>query len=620
MGPLSSRLFREGRHPRLADELGAHRVAGTEGGWRFAVWAPRAEQVRVIGDWNRWTGEGAALDPLGETGVWSAVVEGPRIEQLYKYRIEAGGATQERADPFALACEPVPGTASRLADPRHAWGDGAWMQERAARMDPEAPVAIYEVHLGSWRRRPDGGFLSYREVAPRLVEHVRSLGFTHVELMPLTEHPYYGSWGYQTTAYFAPTARYGRPEDLMALIDELHQAEIGVVLDWVPSHFATDEYALARFDGAPLFEHPDPRRGLHPDWGSSIFDYDRPEVRSFLLSSAHFWVDRYHVDALRVDGVASMLYLDFSRAPGMWLPNEDGTNINRGAVALLTTLTGTIHEHHPGVRVIAEESTAWRHVTGPEGLGFDWKWDLGWMHDTLRYLAEDPLHRKHHHEAITFRGMYAWNERFVLPLSHDEVVHQKRPLLLKLHGEPEERLATLKLLYAMQVAAPGKKLLFMGSELAPLREWSHEESLPWELLADPAHAAVRDLVVRLNYLYRTEPALHEIDHEPTGFRWSVVDEREESVFAWLRFAKRLKGTILAVFNCTPVPRPGFRIGVPSRGRWRTVLDTASTELGGRGSATPVSHRCKAVHGRELGYELVVDLPPLAAIYLRHQAS
>ncbi|HEX5064235.1 MAG TPA: 1,4-alpha-glucan branching protein GlgB, partial [Kofleriaceae bacterium] len=584
-GELDAHLMREGKHPRLHEKLGSHPVAG---GTYFATWAPHAAAVSVIGDFNNWRPGANALEPIGDTGVWHGVVPNVGVGALYKLHIRSKLRSYEvaKADPFALRHEVPPGTASIVWTPEHTWRDDAWMAARAARSACEAPVSIYEVHLGSWMRVPEEGnrSLTYREAAPKLVDYVTKLGFTHVELMPLTEHPFYGSWGYETTGYFAATSRYGAPEDLMAMIDALHAANIAVILDWVPAHFPTDEHGLVYFDGTPLYEHPDRRLGFHPEWNTSIFDFGRQEVRSFLLSSALFWLERFHVDGLRVDGVASMLYRDYGRKPGEWIANDKGGNEYFEAVELLQRLNDAIAREQPSAITVAEESTAWPKVTAKPsegGLGFSYKWDMGWMHDTLRYLAHDPIHRRHHHNELTFRGMYAWSERFVMPLSHDEVVYGKGSLLGKMPGDRWQKFANLKLLYAYLWSQPGKKLLFMGGEFAQWSEWNHDTSLDWHLLDDISHRQIQLLVGELNRLYRTEPALHELDCEPAGFRWLSVDDAERSVLVYERISRDDQRMICAL-NFTPVPRPNYRVGVPSAGLWSEILNTDAQELGGSG--------------------------------------
>jgi len=619
-GELDAHLMREGTHPRLYDKLGSHPAPG---GTRFAVWAPNALAVSVIGEFNQWAPGVHPLHELPDTGgVWTGVVPGAARGALYKYHVRSRlrGYEVAKADPFAIRNEAPPATASVIWAAEHAWRDAAWMASRAARSRPDAPVAIYEVHLGSWMRVPEDGnrSLTYREIAPRLVDHVTRLGFTHVELMPLTEHPFYGSWGYETTGYFAATARYGTPDDLMALIDALHHAGVAVILDWVPAHFPSDEHGLAYFDGTPLFEHPDRRLGFHPEWNTAVFDFGRPEVRSFLLSSALYWLEQFHVDGLRVDGVASMLYRDYGRRPGEWIPNAQGGKEYFEAVELVQRLNTAIAREQPAAITIAEESTAWPHVTGGVdrgGLGFSYKWDMGWMHDTLAYLAHDPIHRRYHHNQLTFRGVYAFAERFVLPLSHDEVVYGKRSLLSRLPGDRWQQFASLRLLYAYMYSQPGKKLLFMGGEFGQLNEWNHEASLDWHLLDEPLHRQLQLLVGQLNLLYRSEPALHELDCEPGGFHWLDADDAERSVLVYERIA-RSGDRIIAALNFTPVPRFNYQIGVTAPGRWRELLNTDAADFGGSGQgnfggieAAPVR-----AHGRELS--LSATLPPLGAVLFR----
>ncbi|GBD30083.1 1,4-alpha-glucan branching enzyme GlgB [bacterium HR32] len=621
IGELDLHLFAEGTHTRLYEKLGAH---AEEGGTSFAVWAPNAAAVRVFGDFNGWDPDAQRLERLGDTGIWVVWVRGARPGHRYKYRIlpAGGGPPLDKADPFAFWCEPPPGNASVVWDLDYTWEDSGWMAHRAGRNSLAAPVSVYEVHLGSWKRGEGGRPLSYREVAPRLAEYVREGGFTHVEFLPVMEHPFYGSWGYQVTGYFAPTSRYGTPQDFMYLVDTLHQAGVGVVLDWVPSHFATDPHGLARFDGSALYEHPDPRRGWHPDWGSAIFDYGRPQVRSFLLSSAHFWLDRYHADGLRVDAVASMLYLDYWRREGEWLPNEYGGRENLDAIRFLRELNESVYRDFPDVQTFAEESTAWPLVSRPTsvgGLGFGLKWDMGWMHDTLRYLARDPVHRKYHHEDLTFRMLYAFSENFLLPLSHDEMVHGKGSLWAKMAGDAWQKFAHLRLLLGYQYAQPGKKLLFMGGEFGQRREWDHDGSLDWHLLEDASHGGVHRWVRDLNRLYRAEPALHQLDCEPEGFEWIHADDREASVLSFVR-RDRSGRWVAVVCNFTPVPRTGYRIGLPKPGRWVEVLNSDAREYGGSGwgnfgGVRADEHPC---HGRPYSVELV--LPPLGILFLRWEGS
>src|ERR1043165_3054892 len=619
-GELDAHLMREGTHPRLHDKLGAHPTAG--GTW-FAVWAPNAAEVSVVGDFNDWQPGSNALRELPNAGgVWSGFVPGVAKGALYKYHVRSKlhGHTVMKADPFALRHEREPATASIVWTSEHAWGDAAWMADRARRSRPDAPMAIYEVHLGSWRRIPEDGnrSMSYREIAAPLIEHVTRLGFTHVELLPVTEHTFYGSWGYGTTGYFAATARYGTPEELMGLVDALHQAGIGVLLDWVPAHFPNDAHGLAYFDGSALFEDPDRRLGFHPEWNTQVFDFGRQEVRSFLLSSALFWLEQFHIDGLRVDGVASMLYRDYSRRHGEWIPNARGGNEYFEAVELLQRLNTAIAREQPAAVTIAEESTAWPRVTGPAdqgGLGFSYKWDMGWMHDTLSYLARDPIHRRFHHHQLTFRGLYAFSERFVLPLSHDEVVHGKGSLLGGRPGDRWQQFAGLRLLYAYMYSQPGKKLLFMGNELAQVREWNHDASLDWHLLDDPMHRQVQLLVGELNRLYREQPALHELDCDPAGFQWLNADDAEHSVLTYERIS-RGGDRIVVALNFAPGPRWNYRVGVTAPGVWREMLNTDAIAFGGSGQgnfgaveATPVR-----AHRREMSLNLT--LPPLGAVLIR----
>jgi 1,4-alpha-glucan branching enzyme len=542
---------------------------------------------------------------------------------LYKYAIESRhrGYRVEKQDPFAVRHEVPPRTASVVWDLDYEWGDAAWMARRHAANARGAPISIYEVHLGSWMRVPEDGdrSLTYRELAPRLAEHARRMSFTHVELLPVMEHPFYGSWGYQTTGYFAPTSRYGTPQDFMHLVDTLHQAGVGVILDWVPSHFPTDEHGLGYFDGTHLYEHEDLRKGLHPDWNSYIFNYGRNEVRSFLVSSALYWLDRYHADGIRVDAVASMLYLDYSRKAGEWIPNEFGGRENLEAISFLRTMNAEIYRAHPDVQTYAEESTAWPMVSRPNyvgGLGFGFKWDMGWMHDTLKYMAHDPVHRRFHHNMLTFRLLYAFTESFVLPLSHDEVVHGKGSLLRKMPGDVWQQRANLRVLFAYMLAQPAKKLLFMGAELGQWDEWYHEKSLDWHLLEHPEHEGIRRLVEDLNRTYRREPALHELDLEPDGFEWIDCDDSDQSAISLLRHARRREDIVIGVFNFTPVPRPNYRVGAPRGGYWREILNTDAREYGGSGHGNHGGLEAVPVpwHGRPCSLNLT--LPPLAGVFFK----
>ena len=615
-----SYLFREGTHTHLADKLGCQ-LSSASGGAGFAVWAPNASSVAVVADWNGWDESAAPMTARSDgTGIWETFIPAAPHGQTYKYRIRsAHGAVLDKADPFAFATEGSPATASRVWDLQHDWKDTGWMQTRAARNALDAPISIYEVHLGSWRRR-DGEFMNYGELAVPLADYVLDMGFTHVELMPITEHPFYGSWGYQTTGYFAPTARYGTPQDFMAFVEYLHRRGIGVLLDWVPSHFPTDAHGLAQFDGTHLYEHADPRQGFHPEWQSAIFNYGRSEVRSFLLSSALFWLERYHLDGLRVDGVASMLYLDYSRKAGEWIPNCHGGRENLEATQFLQELNRAAYREHPDAMTIAEESTAWPMVSRPTdmgGLGFGMKWNMGWMHDTLAYFAEDPINRKYHHNQITFSMVYAFNENFVLPLSHDEVVYGKGSLLGKMPGDDWQKFANLRALLGFMWAHPGKKLLFMGGEFGQRREWTHEGELEWWVTALPEHAGVQRFVRELNRVYCAEPALHRIDFSPEGFEWIVGGDAESSVLVFLR--KDGAGHALVVAcNFTPLPRENYIVGVPQGGIWRELLNSDAAEYGGAGwgNLGHVEAAPLASHGKH--HSISLTLPPLAVVVLKHE--
>ena len=624
LGDMDVHLFNEGTHAKLYEELGAHpmRWEGRDGTY-FAVWAPNAKSVSVIGDFNAWSRSANAMSAKGQSGIWEAFVAGAARGQRYRFAIESRvtGGTVEKSDPFAFHQEVAPAHASIICDLGRDWQDAEWMKARAAPNALDTPISVYEVHLGSWMRVPEEGdrSLTYRELAPALAEYVASLGFTHVELMPVMEHPFYGSWGYQVTGYFAATSRYGTPQDLMFLIDHLHQKGIGVILDWVPAHFPNDAHALGEFDGTHLFEHADQRQGFHPEWKSLIFNYGRNEVRSFLLSSAMFWLDVFHVDGLRVDGVASMLYLDYGRAAGEWIANRHGGKENLEAIAFLRQLNEQVYRAHPDVQTIAEESTSWPMVSRPlyvGGLGFGMKWDMGWMHDTLDYFHEDPVHRKYHHQKLTFRRLYAFHENFMLPLSHDEVVYGKGSLLGKMAGDEWQRFANLRLLFAMMWAQPGKKLLFMGGELAQEREWSHERSLDWHLLERPRHRGVHHLIGELNRLLRAEESLHVHDRSEAGFEWIDANDSEQSVLSFERRGATKDERVVVVANFTPIPRYNYRIGVDRPGRFLELLNTDAQVFGGSGhgnlggiDATPLPS-----HGRR--FSLNLTLPPLGAIFLK----
>ena len=617
-------LFNEGSHIRLYDHLGSHpmTVDGTAG-TNFAVWAPDAEKVYVMGGFNGWNKAGHELQPRGQSGIWEAFVPGVGQGDAYKYHVVSRYHRYQvdKADPFAFHTETPPHTASKVWDLGYEWNDQSWMSSRGDRNSLHAPMSIYELHLGSWRRVPEDNnrSLSYREAAPQLADYLQQMGFTHVEFLPLTEHPFYGSWGYQTTGYFAPTSRYGTPQDLMYLIDYLHQRGIAVILDWVPSHFPTDDWALGYFDGTHLYEHSDPRKGIHKDWDSYIFNYGRHEVRSFLLSSAMFWLDRYHIDGLRVDAVASMLYLDYSRKEGEWIPNQYGGRENLDAIDFLRRFNSEVYRNHHDVQTIAEESTAWPMVSRPNyvgGLGFGLKWDMGWMHDTLKYMSHEPIFRTYHHNELTFRMIYAFHENFVLPLSHDEVVHGKGSLLGKMPGDLWQKFANLRLLFAYMYAQPAKKLLFMGGEFGQWAEWSHESSLEWHLLQHESHRRLQQWVADLNRSYRNERALHELDCDPAGFDWIDGSDSQQSMLSFMRKSKNANEIVVVVFNFTPVPRHNYRVGVPYGGYWREILNSDSKEYGGAdfGNAGGAEAQEIEAHGRPYSLNLIV--PPLGALFFK----
>jgi 1,4-alpha-glucan branching enzyme len=584
------------------------------------VWAPNAAKVSVIGDWNGW---GAHDDALAQrwdgSGIWEGEISGAERGQAYKYRITSrwNGFTAEKADPFGFYSEVPPATGSRVWSLEWEWRDTDWMASRAARNGLEAPISIYELHVGSWRRK-EGHLPNYRELAHELADYLSDMGFTHVELMPITEHPFYGSWGYQTTGYFAPTARYGTPQDLMYFVDYLHQRGIGVILDWVPSHFPSDGHGLAYFDGTHLYEHADARQGFHPEWNSAIFNYGRNEVRAFLISSALFWLKHYHIDGLRVDAVASLLYLDYARKEGEWIPNRFGGRENLEAIEFLRGLNTAVYREHPDATMIAEESTAWPMVSRPAdmgGLGFGMKWNMGWMHDTLDYMHQNPIHRRYHHGRLTFSLIYAFNENFVLPLSHDEVVYGKGSLIGKMPGDDWQQFANLRALYGYMWAHPGKKLLFMGGEFAQRREWTHEGELEWWVATLPEHAGVQRLVRDLNRVYRSEPALHRIDFNEAGFEWLDVDNAELSVIAFMRKAGD-SPPVVVICNFTPVPRPNYFVGVPRRGVWREILNSDAAVYGGAGWGNLGSVESVPVSTHGWVESLNLTLPPLATLMLR----
>ena len=621
---LDVHLFNEGTHYRLFDKLGArpltlNGVAGTY----FAVWAPNAERVTVMGEFNFWDRSNRPLTTLGGSGIWHAFVPGASRGMQYKYFIRSRFLSYEidKADPLAFRNEEPPQTASVIWDLDYGWGDKTWMETRGQRNSASAPISIYEMHLGSWMRSPDDPrrFFSCRDIAPRLAEYCRATGFTHVELLPIMEHPYYPSWGYQITGYFAPTSRYGTPQDYMYLVDHLHQHGIGVILDWVPSHFPTDGHGLGYFDGTHLYEHADPLQGFHPDWKSFIFNYGRSEVRSFLLSSALFWLDKYHVDGLRVDGVASMLYLDYSRPAGEWIPNEFGGRENLGAIEFLRHFNQAVYREHPDVQTVAEESTSWPMVSRPTyvgGLGFGMKWDMGWMHDMLEYISKEPIHRKHHHNNLTFRMLYAFTENFVLALSHDEVVHLKHSLIGKMPGDAWQVFANVRVLFGYMFGQPGKKLLFMGDEFAQGHEWNPDQSLDWHLLEYPQHRGVWQWVRDLNQTYAAEPALHELDFDAAGFEWIDCNDAMQSTISFIRRGRSTSDVILAVCNFTPEPRWDYHVGVPRGGYWREILNSDASLYGGSGLGNSGGAQASPspVHGRP--FSLDITLPPLATVFFK----
>lgn len=617
-------LFKEGNHFRLYEKMGSHMVEqdGVRGVY-FAVWAPNAEAVSVIGDFNGWNKNSHPLSPRWDgSGIWEGFV--PHISKgtIYKYHIRSSFNSYEvdKADPFAFYSEVPPKTASIVWDLAYEWNDIEWMKNRHKHNGIGAPISIYEVHLGSWRRVLEEGnrALTYREMAQQLVDYVKEMGFTHVEFLPIMEHPFYGSWGYQVTGYFAPTSRYGPPQDFMYLIDCLHQAGIGVILDWVPSHFPGDEHGLVYFDGTDLYSHSDPRKGFHPHWHSYIFNYGRYEVRNFLISSALFWLDKYHADGLRVDAVASMLYLDYGRAEGEWIPNEYGGRENLEAIGFLKKLNEMVYREYPDVQTIAEESTAWPMVTRPcyvGGLGFGLKWNMGWMHDTLDYFSRDPVFRKYHHNQLTFSIWYAFSENFLLPLSHDEVVHGKGSLIGKMPGDEWQRNANLRLLFGYMFGHPGKKLIFMGGEIAQWKEWNHDEGLEWFVLDYPFHRGVKNWVKDLNHLYRNEPALHDLDFSQEGFEWVDFHDWQHSIISFIRKSKNNK-VILVVCNFTPVPRHNYLVGVPMRGFWKELLNSDSEFYGGSGMGNSGGAETTSIQWNGRPDSISLTLPPLAVLFFK----
>jgi 1,4-alpha-glucan branching enzyme len=625
LSDLDVYLWAEGTHVRAYEKLGAHPaqrhgVAGT----RFAVWAPDAERVSVVGDFNGWRPRADEMHPVDSTGIWEGFVPGVGVGALYKYAITSRYHRYqvEKADPYGFAAETRPQTASKVWDlSGYAWGDAEWLARRGKANALDAPISIYEVHLGSWRRVPEEGnrWLTYRELAAQLAKYAAEMGYTHVELLPVSEHPLDASWGYQTVGYFAPTSRFGTPQDFMFLVDTLHQHGLGVILDWVPAHFPRDEHGLGYFDGTHLYEHADPRQGEQRDWGTFVFNYGRREISNFLISNALFWLDKYHVDGLRVDAVASMLYLDYSRKEGEWRPNQYGGRENLEAVDFLRRFNERVYAEYPDVMTVAEESTAWPGVSRPVylgGLGFGYKWDMGWMHDTLDYFALEPIHRKYHHNRLTFRMLYAFTENYVLPLSHDEVVHGKRSLLSKMPGDDWQKFANLRLLYGCVLAQPAKKLLFMGGEFGQWNEWNHDTSLDWHLLDQDRHRGLQRWVRDLNTLYRGEPALHQLDSDPAGFEWIDCCDTEASVVSLMRKGRGPKDRVVFTCNFTPVPRHNYRVGVPTGGYWEEVLNSDAPLYGGsgQGNVGGVTAAPVPCHGRP--YLLNVTVPPLGMVAFR----
>ncbi len=627
LGELDLHLFGEGRHELIYEKLGAHETthAGVNG-VSFAVWAPAAAQVSVVGNFNAWDGTRNPMRRLGGSGVWDAFIPQLKSGELYKYQIQAPGLPSFlKADPYASFAEEPPDTSSIVYESNYRFRDSRWMKKRAGREHFRLPLSIYEVHFGSWRRQlgdEEPRAFTYREMAEPLAEYVLAMGFTHVEFLPLKEHPYGPSWGYQVSNYYAPSARYGTPDDLRYLIDYLHQRGIGVIMDWVPAHFPKDAFTLGRFDGTALYEHLDPRKGEHPDWGTYIFNYGRNEVRNFLMANALYWFKEFHLDGLRVDAVASMLYLDYSRKEGEWIANEFGGRENLDAISLLKQLNEVVHRECPGAMMIAEESTAWPQVSHPVyagGLGFDFKWNMGWMHDTLKYFQTDPLFRGGNHNALTFGLLYAWSENFILPFSHDEVVHMKGSLLNKMPGSVEQKFANLRALYGYMWAHPGKKLLFMGGEFGQWREWNETESLDWHLLENPAHKGVQNLISDLNRIYLKKNPLWEVDGEPAGFQWIDANNAQENIVSFIRRSPSTGRELICVGNFAPVLRESHQLGLPRAGTYRLISNTDDGIYGGTGVKLPKSIKAeeKPIHGQP--FSALVTLPPLATLWFEGPA-
>ena len=620
-------LMGEGTHYQKYEKMGAHPavINGIEG-TQFGVWAPNATRVSVVGDFNQWDGRTHPMRNRGPSGVWELFVPGLHEGAIYKYEIRplSGGLPLLKANPYGFRSELRPKTGSVVSRlDRHHWNDWGWIEYRAKQDWLSSPISVYELHLGSWRRAVEDGnrWLTYSEIADQLIPYVKQLGYTHVELMPVMEHPFDGSWGYQTLGYFAATSRFGAPEDFMSFVDRLHQAGIGVILDWTPAHFPSDEHGLAEFDGTHLYEHADPRQGRHPDWGTLVFNYGRNEVQNFLISNAVFWIDKYHIDGLRVDAVASMLYLDYSRREGEWIPNEFGGRENLAAISLLKRLNEVVYARHPGVLTIAEESTSWPMVSRPTylgGLGFSLKWNMGWMNDTLSYFEQEPVHRKYHHTRMTFSMLYAFTENFVLPFSHDEVVHGKSSLINKMPGDLWQQFANLRLLYGYMYAHPGKKLMFMGGEFGQREEWNHEVSLEWHLLAYAPHRGLQNLTMDLNAIYRNEAALHEVDFDWHGFEWLDCNDADASVLSFVRRAKSPENFIVVVANCTPVLREDYHVGVPEPGFYREILNTDAEKFGGTNVGNLGGVHAEPVPWGNRAHSINLRLPPLATLYLKHE--
>src|SRR3984957_10670855 len=615
-------LFNEGSNYRMHQKMGAHLYTHNGvAGAIFSVWAPNARTVSVVGSFNSWDTKAHVLQTRGSSGIWEGFVSGAMKGSLYKFHIESrhNGYQVDKADPLGFMHENPPLTASVVWDLAYDWQDATWMANRGGRNSLRAPQSVYEVHLGSWMRMDENRPMTYREIAPRLAEYANRMGFTHVEMMPVMEHPFYGSWGYQTTGYFAPTSPYGPPQDFMYLIDVLHQHNVAVILDWVPSHFPSDAHGLSYFDGTHLYEHSDSRQGFHSDWMTYIFIYGRNEVRSFLMSSAMFWLDKYHADGLRVDAVASMLYLDYSRNAGEWIPNKFGGRENLEAIDFLRRFNLEAYKEHPDIQTFAEESTSYPMVSRPTylgGLGFGMKWDMGWMHDTLQYFSQDPIHRQYHHNKLTFRMLYSFQENFVLPLSHDEVVHGKGSLIGKMPGDEWQKFANLRLLFAYMFAQPGKKLLFMGCEFGQVREWGHDSSLEWHVVQYQTHRGAQAWVEQLNRFYRNEPAMHVFDNDPTGIEWVDCNDNATSTISLLRKSESPRDTILIVCNFTPVPRLGYRIGVPQGGYWREMLNSDAREYAGSGMGNLGGVHAEDIPRHARPFSLKLTLPPLAAVFFQ----